>query len=711
MPLSSPARRRLLAWTLAGLTVSYVAGAQIVDALNASSYFDGFAMNGAFQLLNPLRRMQLGQLPGRDLFFFHGWGVPYLHYPLFRMLGSNLFASEMARHLVSPALFFTANVAIWRAARVPMWLALTASGVFTMAAVGLLLIGLVQPANSLLGVRSTMPLLTASVAMGLASRPQGAGRFAAVRFELAIGAMLGLTFVFGTEQGLAATAAMMFVLVIFPFAEWRPGRRLVAAGGTATVAVLTLLLVHLLMAGGAALAQLRFAFGDVPGDQFWYFGVPPNPFPRQWSDLVLDPTLVRRLVVALVAIPSLIVGCLRWSPKDRPVVAGFVFLLLYGTVAVSSYLGMFNWHYASPVARIEWLTAFWLTYRFAIGARPLPGIGRVPAAGWVPLMVLLGVWASRVERPWMLTGLSELRARIASGGTRDEALGVTLAPAWSEAAALGDRTFGRAISGDDRLWSTYAGLLEARLGTFAPDTDYVIHALGKAAREQYVLKFDALRPRFATTVRRSYSPYEEWVETTSWPFYERLVADYRPVARSSQYVFWERRSQHETSASEWDHERVLDGGHRFELPAVPEAAGDVAAIQVVELEYPPAQPLAGDPRLREARALSDRGRRRSGGPAGLASALRRAREVRGGDAPRSRDLVPCRRLLLARRCRRRAGQGPVTAAAGARGRSSCAPGSPRPDVPCKELTGGEADAVAGSDLRTKRKRNEPRPNR
>ena len=34
------------------------------------------------------------------------------------------------------------------------------------------------------------------------------------------------------------------------------------------------------------------------------------------------------------------------------------------------------------------------------------------------------------------------------------------------------------------LWSTYAGLLEARNGLFQPSVDYIIHALGPANRDE-----------------------------------------------------------------------------------------------------------------------------------------------------------------------------------------------------------------------------------
>src|SRR5207244_4667966 len=77
-------------------TGNYLTGG-IYESLN----FDGFPADGPFQLFNPLRRIAAGQAPGVQFQFFHGLGVPYLHYPIFWLFGKSIFASELSRHLTS----------------------------------------------------------------------------------------------------------------------------------------------------------------------------------------------------------------------------------------------------------------------------------------------------------------------------------------------------------------------------------------------------------------------------------------------------------------------------------------------------------------------------------------------------------------------------------------------------------------------------------
>src|SRR5947199_23708 len=60
----------------------------LVDGMYPALVFDGLPVNGPFQLFNPLRRIAAGQVGGKDFIFFHGIGVPYLHYPLFALFGA-----------------------------------------------------------------------------------------------------------------------------------------------------------------------------------------------------------------------------------------------------------------------------------------------------------------------------------------------------------------------------------------------------------------------------------------------------------------------------------------------------------------------------------------------------------------------------------------------------------------------------------------------
>src|SRR3954470_22141797 len=116
-------------------------------------------LDGPFQLFNGLRRIAAGQRLGGTFQVFHGPGVPYLHFIPFWLFGGDFTASEMSRELVSIlaamavlVAFFRAWTGTWRKA-IPM--SVVALGLFIPLRVNALLF----PINSMIGLRSTMPIV------------------------------------------------------------------------------------------------------------------------------------------------------------------------------------------------------------------------------------------------------------------------------------------------------------------------------------------------------------------------------------------------------------------------------------------------------------------------------------------------------------------------------------------------------------------------
>src|SRR5207248_8300851 len=93
------------------------------------------------------------------------------------------------------------------------------------------------------------------------------------------------------------------------------------------------------------------------------------------------------------------------------------------------------------------------------------------------------------------------------------------------------------------IWSTYAGQLEAHYGILHPHTDYIIHAIGPAGREEYLAAFRRANPDYVTTYRRDVFSYEEWLQNATWPFYEELLLNYEPIAVGSLAVLWRRAAE------------------------------------------------------------------------------------------------------------------------------------------------------------------------
>ena len=139
------------------------------------------------------------------------------------------------------------------------------------------------------------------------------------------------------------------------------------------------------------------------------------------------------------------------------------------------------------------------------------------------------------------------------------------------------------------LWSTYAGLLEARNGLFHPSFDYIIHALGPANRVGYVEAFRRFQPRLVQTVAPVYTQYEPWIEGTSWDFYVELLRNYRLVGGTPWSLFWERQATPSAGPQEVWSADVPPGATSVSLPAAP-GAGGLVLLQA-ELFYRVHNPL------------------------------------------------------------------------------------------------------------------------
>ena len=186
------------------LILALWAGAHLTLGLHAIAEFDPPLGDGPYQLFNPLRRIDAGQRGGVDFQYFHGAAVPYVYYPAFAAWGKDIYASELARRLVTFALYVVGFLAVFGLAtrRFAAALGLTAAAVVIGDQIGLA--DLMWPSNSIVGVRSFLPFLLIGVLLaGL--RPS--------REAILCGAMAGAAVLLGTEHGVAAAVMLGLVWV------------------------------------------------------------------------------------------------------------------------------------------------------------------------------------------------------------------------------------------------------------------------------------------------------------------------------------------------------------------------------------------------------------------------------------------------------------------------------------------------------------------
>src|SRR5207253_311607 len=114
-----------------------------------------------------------------------------------------------------------------------------------------------------------------------------------------------------------------------------------------------------------------------------------------------------------------------------------------------------------------------------------------------------------------------------------------------------------------------------------PVTDYTIHALGPEQRAAYLANFRQTQPAYVQTARRSDLPYEEWLQKTTWGFYEELCLNYEVLGETYHTLLWRRNSEPWKFPAAFDHALVPAPGGPIELPVDPELPrGTIAVVRV-----------------------------------------------------------------------------------------------------------------------------------
>jgi len=517
---------RLALLSLFGAEIVFWIVERLLAAVTLPLQFSGFPADGPFQTFNPLRRIAAGQHGGVDFQFFHGLGIPYLLYPLYAMFGKTIYSAELSREVLSVLAFALAIVAIVYAASrdVPTTILWTAAGLAIFQPVFYVL---AIAANSLLGLRSTAPALFAAVLLWPA---RTRNRIIGCALTLALSLTLG------SEQGIAIIVAFSGMQALL--AMKRRTLRPLFEGAVSVMIGIAGYLLFLLSVGGTAGCRnaIRYAFKDVPGDQFWYFGAPPNTYLSRWADVVSDPHLVPAVSVVVIAIAIVLAFFWRVSTRDdERVLHAVAVLLIYGLLSAAAYLGIAFHGNLLPMLRAGLLSLLALAAHFTVrylrdGNAKLQRVARNSIYVFVVLLAIADVWLSVLDLNTIV--IPRYRAYVAAGSRP------RLSPRWQWDLAIAHRLIGAPEGARPRIWSTYAGLIQSDYGVFNPSFDYMIHALGEENRRAYIDAFRRTKPEYVETIRRSLFPYEDWLRDMHWDFYSELLHHYSLVAITSHSLWW-----------------------------------------------------------------------------------------------------------------------------------------------------------------------------
>ena len=536
--LSGVLHPRVKVWVVRGcfcLCLAYLLLGAVLLALAVICPFNGYPADGAFQLFNPLRRIAAGQTAGIDFQFFHGLLTAFIHYPIFSLFGKTVFASEFSRQFLSVAFFIlipcAAFLLVVRPRRHALGLAILAIAATDFVTRG----ELALPANSLLGIRSSVPLLFLAAALSpslsIRKRP------------LILGILAGIALSLGTEHGVALMLGYLATQALYLFSSRVADRSEITLRNSlfAVSAIGSLLFITALLSKvRGTLSVLWYNFHTVPQDQYWFFGSPPSWAPSRLGELFIDPAVAAPLLLAVSAF-VLSAVLLFTSPRWRQSLGeGVSAGLAYCVLSFAPYMGRGMRFCAYPAVRVLIFLVLIVTWNYrsemasALSSRlRLGSLGTRIGSACSVCLVVLAAWQLGIRSDEFSVPALSARFRQLAQNRWEPRLG----PGWSAYVGASASLVG---SSPSSLWATYGGILHASRGMFNPAPDYIIHALGADQRIQYLDTFRSVKPEFVETLSVDFFPLEEWLHNTTWPFYQDLLEHYRLEGRTYHSLIWRR---------------------------------------------------------------------------------------------------------------------------------------------------------------------------
>lgn len=535
-----------------GIVVLMILFALVLALRGATLLFDHSlnSIDGAMQTWFALDNFSQGNQLGRAFQSYLGISMILALLPVFFAFGQTLFASTFAAYaLVIAGAFGSAYAIAWFLRPVPRsqrWvvavlllfgfyyaLRLAAGAVYYDYPASF------DPGVSLRPLRGFLPFLVLPffviVVRAMLARASALPAFC-------LGLVVGIGGLWSNDAGipLVIAGAGALGLALFQRLALLAKALLSFAIGVAASGLAILMLVT----QGDPQGWIEYNFRAVAGDQFWYFApwdratriLGPADLPNIFlqGEPLTTISLVVLIVCVLVAIARRITG--RGSPVRG---AAFVFVgaSIVGTALIPQLGGHIGAEY-NGITFVLGLCAPLIVFQkllFGLVKPALrlltPGVARTGAALLAVIMVAIDAG-----------GL----ALAATGTDRTvyaERLGFFVTPSMAADLAAMERLSGhwdaQSIPEDRRLLSVYTSALDIAAGTQSPEpVGSLIHALGPQNRSAFTAQVANRSVAAVTTIAPDYSGWEGWMLRANWPFFEHLMANYRPFARSEQHILW-----------------------------------------------------------------------------------------------------------------------------------------------------------------------------
>ena len=497
-------------------------------------------INGDFQTYNPLRRMAAGEAAGKDFQPYMGLGITYITYLPFKLMGGTFSASKFSAQLMHMWLFGIGSFVLFLLLRFKWQTAFALAFLTQLYAIlctdylGLFQMNwqiaetalpfaqtfkaLSSAENSCLGIRVALPLLTAGWLLFFRN-------FIGNKLAIIWGIIAGAQFSWSNDYGSTSMLALSFCYLIFLSNNWKErGLHFIAL-------ILGGVFVFTLATNFYPLAALNYNFGGVAKDQFWYFMLDDEG--KVFS--LMQYVKAKRIFILAGISAAFVVGifgyCLRSKKAD---LRDILFLYVLGCSLAAGLLstigGGIMERYFSASLRLLPFAGLWMLLHFV----KLPKLGFIPA-----FAVVVGIGFHFIFNPISFWNIDdEIAVRTNNHYFYSEWAGGYLPNSQKKEIELAKKMEGKSI------FSTYSSLMDAASGNFQPSgIDYIIHALGRENRAEYLKLFAESKPDYITTPNELWTLWEVWSRRVNWWFYREMIRQYAPVDATEYHVVWQRRSK------------------------------------------------------------------------------------------------------------------------------------------------------------------------
>lgn len=245
------------------------------------SRFNEAPFDGVFQTLFPLRRIDAGILPGRDFYYFHGNGIPYLLYPIYYII-KTVSGQELAASLWST--FFVNLLFLYLPIYIFFWKRFDLSS----ASASILIISFINEFLFFFGFYNSPVFIGAPMGIRMAphllmlvifSLRSNQSEKIIFKDVFIIGYFLGLAPLVAAEQGIFAIGG---AALAFLFGRDHLIKKLTNSTLLLLISAIVFLLSQMIFFGNLDTLKAMKIISD---NQVWVYGVYPNAFFENISEI------------------------------------------------------------------------------------------------------------------------------------------------------------------------------------------------------------------------------------------------------------------------------------------------------------------------------------------------------------------------------------------------------------------------------------------